>query len=190
MHYGRIASLAAAALTAVVALGTVPIRAAEPAVVELLGMFITICLERFPDDDAVKQFANEKRLEAMTEEHIRHLLGKHPGTGWIHNSPQGRYVLTIEFPPYHTCAIRKADRVAPDFLPPLSQILGNWAARQSGASLRQLPKQEVQIGGMPSQVYKWELDRGPGTKTEGLMAIITNGPNMVETRLARAVGDR
>jgi hypothetical protein len=69
MHYGRIASLAAAALTAVVALGTVPIRAAEPAVVELLGMFITICLERFPDDDAVKQFANEKRLEAMTEEH-------------------------------------------------------------------------------------------------------------------------
>jgi hypothetical protein len=77
--------------------------------------------------------------------------------------------------------------VAPDFLPSFSQVLAGWAATQSGASLKQLPLQERQISGFTSQIYRWELDRGPGMRPEALMAIITNATGMTEVRLARAI---
>jgi hypothetical protein len=187
MCHCRIASCAVAA---VVALGIAPVRAAEPAVVQLVGMFATLCLERFPDDAAVRQFATDHQFDVMPEERLRRLLGTDPGTGWLQNTARGQYVLTIEYPPYHTCAIRKADPVAPDFLPSFSQVLAGWAATQPGVSLKQLPLQERQIGGFPSQLHRWELDRGPDKRPEALMAIITNAAGMVEVRLARAIEER
>jgi hypothetical protein len=39
-------------------------------------------------------------------------------------------LLTVEMPSYHTCAIRKGDSAAPDFLANLSEVLAAWAAKQ------------------------------------------------------------
>lgn len=179
--------LGAAGLAVLVVLGTTPIRAADPATVELVGMFAAICLERFPDDAAVQKFATEQRLDVMPEERLHRLLGTDPGMGWLQNTPRGQYVLTIELPPYHTCAIRKADSTQPDFLGPFGLLLAGWAATQAGASLKQLPVQTPQIGGVPSQLYGWQLDRGPGKQAETLMAIVSNAAGRVEVRLARSI---
>jgi hypothetical protein len=187
MGHGPASRLGGAVLAAIVALSATPARAAEPAVVELVGMFAAICLERFPDDAAVRQFATEKRLDVMPEERLHHLLGTDPGVGWIQNTARGQYLLTIEMPPYHTCAIRKADNAAPDFLAAFSQLLAGWAATQSGVNLKQLPSQTAQVGGFPSQISQWDLDRGPGRQPETLMAIVTNAMSRVEVRLARVI---
>ena len=187
MGHRPISRLKGVALAALVALSATPVRAAEPAAAELIDMFASVCLGKFPDDATVRQFAAEKQLAVMPDDMVRKLLGTDPGQGWIHNTARGRYVLTIEMPPYHTCAIRKADSAAPDFLAAFSLQLAAWAATQSGASLKQSPPQDAEVGGFPTQVYRWVLDRGPGKPAETLMAFVTNATNRVEVRLVRQI---
>jgi hypothetical protein len=188
-HLGHclVSCLGSATLAAFVALSATPVRAVEPAAAELIDLFAGVCLGKFPDDAAIRQFATEKQLAAMPDDTVRQLLGTDPGHGWFHETARGRYLLTIEMPPYHTCAIRKTDSAAPDFLASFSLLLATWAATQSGASLRQLPPQNAQVGGSPTQVYQWVLDRGPGKPTETLMAFVTNATNRVVVRLVRQI---
>jgi hypothetical protein len=149
-----ISRLKGVALAALVALSATPVCAVEPAAVELIDMFAAVCLGKFPDDAAVRQFAAEKQLAVMPDDIVRKLLGTDPGQGWFEDTARGRYVLTIEMPPYHTCAIRKADSAAPDFLTAFSLLLGIWAGTQSGASLKQSPPQNAEVRGSPIQVYQ------------------------------------
>ena len=187
MSHRLISRLGGVALAALVALGATPVRAVEPAAAELIDMFAGVCLGKFPDDAAVRQFASEKRLAVMPDDIVRKLLGTNPGQGWIQNTARGRYFLTIEMPPYHTCAIRKADSAAPDFLAAFSLQLAAWTATQSGASLTQLPPENAEVGGSPTKAYQWVLDRGPGKRAETLMAFVTNATNRVEVRLVRQI---
>jgi hypothetical protein len=76
---------------------------------------------------------------------------------------------------------------APDFLASLSEVLAAWVAEQPVASLKQQPVQTTPVGGLPSQVYEWDLDRGPGKQAETLLAIVTNMTSRVEVRLARVI---
>ncbi len=175
-------------LAALVALGATPVRAVEPAAAELIDLFAGVCLGKFPDDAAVRQFATEKRLAAMPDDTVRQLLGTDPGQGWFQVTALGRYLLTIELPPYHTCAIRKTDGAPPDFLASFSLLLATWAATQSGASLGPLPPQKnAQVGGSATEVNQWVLDRGPGKPAETLMAFVTNATNRVVVRLVRQI---
>jgi hypothetical protein len=187
MGHRLTSSLGVAALAALVMLGAPPVRAADPAAVELVDMFAGVCLEKFPDDTAVRQFATDKGLAVIPDDRLRSMLGTDPGQGWLQNTARGQYVLTIEMPPYHTCAIRKTDSAAPDFLAPLSLLLAAWAGTQPGASLKQLPPQTAQVGGFPAQVHQWVLDRGPGKQAETLMVIVTNATSRVEVRLVRQI---
>jgi hypothetical protein len=187
MGHPHTSRLGAITLAALVALSATAVRAADPAAVELVDMFAGVCLEKFPDDAAVRRFATENRFTVMPDDLLHRLLGTDPGEGWLQNNARGRYVLTLELPPYHTCAIRKADSAAPDFLGSFSLLLAAWAAKQAGASLKQLPPQQAQVGGSPTQVYQWVLDRGPGKQAERLMAFVTNVTSRVEVRLARQI---
>jgi hypothetical protein len=187
MEHRRVSRLGFVWLAVVVALGAAPACAAAPAAVELVEIFARVCLEKFPDDTAVRQFAAEKQLAVMPDDRLHRLLGTDPGEGWIHNTARGQYLLTVEMPPYHTCAIRKGDSAAPDFLANFSEVLAAWAAKQPLASLKQQPVQTTPVGGLLSQVYEWDLDRGPGNQAETLLAIVTNVTGRVEVRLVRAI---
>jgi hypothetical protein len=182
-------SLGVVALIAVLALDATLVRAAEPdpGAVELMDMFAEVCLQKFPDDTAVRQFAAEKRLDVMPAERLHRVLGTDPGEGWLRNTARGQYVLTVEMPPYHTCAIRKTDTKPPDFLVPLSLLLGMWTATLPGATLMQSPVQTAQVSGIPSQFYSWKLNHGPGKQVETLMAIVTTAAGNTQVRLVRQI---
>jgi hypothetical protein len=179
-------SIGGVTLAALVALTAAPLLAAEPAA-ELIDIFAAVCLAKFPDDAAVRQFAIEKQLDAMPDDTVRQLLGTDPGQGWFQDTARGRYLLTLELPPYHACAIRKSDSAAPDFLARFSLLLATWATTQSGASLKQLPTQSAEISGFPTQVHQWVLDRGPDRPAERMMAFVTNATNRVVVRLVRQI---
>jgi hypothetical protein len=177
----------AGALTVFVALGAMPVRAADSAWSEMIDMFAAACLGKFPDDNAVRQLAADKRFAVMPDNMVHQLLGTDPGQGWLQDTARGRYLLTIEMPPFHTCAIRKTDTAAPDFLAPFSLLIGTWAATQSGASLKALPPQNAKVEGYPTEVHQWVVDRGPGKPTETLMMFVTNVDNKVAARLVRQI---
>lgn len=179
--------LGGVALAALAVLSATPVRAVEPAAAELIDMFAGVCLGKFPDDAAVRQFAAEQRLGVMSDEIVRQLLGTDPGQGWFQDTARGRYLLTIELPPYHACAIRKSGDTAPDFLAAFSLLLATWAATQSGTSLKQSPPQNTEVSGFPTQAYLWTLDRGPGKPAETLMALVSNATNRVVVRLVRQI---
>ncbi len=175
------------ALAAVVALNAAPIQAAEGAGAELIEMFAAVCLQKFPDDSAVQQFAADKRLTVMSDTMIHQLLGADPGQGWIQETARGRYLLTIEMPPFHACAIRKTDTTTPDVLAPFSLLLDTWIATQSGASLKALPAQNMKLGGFPTEVHQWIIDRGRGKPAESLMLFVTNATDRFAVRLVRQI---
>jgi hypothetical protein len=181
--------LGAAGLAAVIVLGATPARAddPDPAVIQLLGMFATICLDTFPDDAAVEKLVAERKFDVMAEDRLRRLLGTDPGMGWVLTTGRGQYLLTIELPPYHACAVRKADRTPPDFLGTFGVVVTNWAATQTGANFKQRPMETPQIGSAQSELYSWELDRGPGKPVETLMALISKLPGIAEVRLVRSI---
>jgi len=175
---------------ALVLLGVAPGRA-DPAADELLDIFAGLCFGRFPDETAVRQYASEKGLAVMPAEQLRHLLGTDPGEGWLQNAAQGQYLVTIEMPPYHACAIRKPVSTSPDIVPAFSRVLGAWAAKQPGTSLKEDPPQTVNIDGLPSQAYVWNLERGAGEQVEALMLIVTKVSDLgTEVRLVRSIGNR
>jgi hypothetical protein len=186
MGHRHVSRLAFVWLAAIVMFGA-PARAAAPVAVELVEIFARVCLEKFPDDAAVRQFAAEEQFAVMSDDRLHRLLGSDPGEGWIDHTASGQYLLTVEMPPYHSCAIRKGDSAAPDFLANLSEVLATWASKQPSASLKQQPVQTTQVSGFPSQVYEWDLDRGPGNRAETLLAIVTNVTSRIEVRLVRAI---
>ena len=165
--------------------------AADMAADELVKIFAETCLMRFPDETSIQQYAGGNRLAIMPDEQLHHLLGTDPGEGWLQITARGQYLLTVEMPPYHTCAIRKGDAQQPDFLPILSQTLAAWAAKQTGTNFRETPSMTLNIDGVPSKEYLWELHRSPNEQPEELMAIVSNIPGGVtEVRLVRAIGNR
>jgi hypothetical protein len=165
--------------------------AANPSADELINIFAQPCVTRFPDNAAVERYAAEALLAVMPAERLRRLLGTDPGEGWLQNTARGQYLLTVELPPYHTCAVRKVGPAALNILPAFSRTLGAWVAKQPGASLKDMPAQATTVGGLPSHAYLWTLDRGPGELAESLMVIATDIEGSgTELRLVRAVGNR
>lgn len=175
------------AIAILITLAPLPVGAAEPATVELLDVFAAVCLAKFPDDADVRHYASEKQFDVMAEERLRRLLGTDPGTGWVQKGAFRQYLLTIEFPPYHTCAIRASNAKTPDFVPTFTERIGGWAASQMGARLKGPSRQTASIGGVSSEVYLWELDRGPGKSGETLIAVVPSPPEVTEVRLVRGI---
>ena len=78
----------------------------KQAAADFLRVFLDPCQGKFPDDAAVAQYAKDKDLTAMSAGEVAELLGKDPGVGWVQHDESGTYLLTVEGPPYHACAVR------------------------------------------------------------------------------------
>jgi hypothetical protein len=75
---------------------------------EFVRLFSAYCLKAFPDDEALlKQAANDK-LDPLSPAQVKTMLHKDSGVGWVVGGTGISYVLTLEQPPFHTCALRLA----------------------------------------------------------------------------------
>jgi hypothetical protein len=80
---------------------------ASPAVVEMAAIFEAFCLKAFPDDSAVSQLTKSPGYQALSSQAVAIYLHADPGHGWRFRTTIATYVLTIEDPPYRTCALRR-----------------------------------------------------------------------------------
>jgi hypothetical protein len=72
---------------------------------EYVGLFSSLCLQKFPDDNALSAEASAKG-PAITPEGLKIFLHGDPGQGWTIAGADTKYILTDEAPPYHSCALR------------------------------------------------------------------------------------
>ena len=70
-------------------------------------MFSEVCISDFPDDSKVKAFLKAKSATIMSPTEVQRYLKSDPGQAWYIKTPVALYGVTIEEPPYHTCAIRR-----------------------------------------------------------------------------------
>jgi hypothetical protein len=166
--------------------------AAKPDLIaDALNAFDQICLKRFPDSAAISDFVARNRLQPVSEAEMRGMLGTDPGFGWHLDRPPGPYTLTIELPPYHTCAIRKRFPNQPNVRARLGALLQSWTSAQRGARLKSEPTQSANVGGIDSRVDVFQVAMPGIREAEGMMAIVTpvRGGGS-ELRLARTLGNR
>ncbi len=93
---------------------------AGTALVEAFGLF---CLDCFPGAARVADAA-PVRMQALSPLRTRECLHDDPGCGWLYRAPGGEYVLTIEEPPYHTCAVRRSYARPPRYRLPWLLLTG------------------------------------------------------------------
>jgi hypothetical protein len=73
---------------------------------EFVRLFASYCLKSFPDDAALLKQAEADNLAPLSPAEVRTMLHKDSGAGWVIGGAKLQYVLTVEQPPFHTCALR------------------------------------------------------------------------------------
>jgi hypothetical protein len=144
------------------------------AAAHIIEDFSAPCIESFPDDAAVEAFASEQKLAPMPESEVRRLLGRDPGEGWIGRGQSGIYTLTIEKPPFHTCAVRVPFTGSPDaVIGQYSFVVSLWAATEHDNMASQ-PPISVEIAGHPTVAYVYELTDLGGKPLGRFMLFVTS----------------
>ncbi len=153
--------------------------AAGTALVEAFGLF---CLDRFPGAARVEDAA-PGRIAPMPPARVREYLHDDPGRAWVYRAADGDYVLTIEEPPFHTCAVRRMYAQPPRYRLPWLLQTGLWAAAAGRGPFGPAQPQSIRQGELLIQASARTL---PGAGGDVFMELTTTYPDgRREQRLAR-----
>lgn len=156
---------------------------------ELADLFADFCLKRFPSETALAEGVELKQLRALSPRGVRRFLHDDPGRGWLLETPSDAYVITIEDPPYHACAVRRMYSTTPKFRLAYKLMVKLWAANEGIGPLQGMPirRQMVSGGGIATMDMDFVPDVGGNVK-RGFMAIVTDYPNgQSEIRLVHQI---
>ncbi len=96
---------------------------------DMAGVYGHVCLDAFPDQAAVSQALQGYNADLMSGGEVMAMLHADPGRGWRIATPTARYVVTIEDPPYNTCAVRRMTRVGLPTARPYIAAMNAYAGR-------------------------------------------------------------
>lgn len=77
---------------------------------QMARLFDTLCLRAFPDRADMEKAIGQLDAVPLTEDEVRAMLHDDPGEGWRVRRPEATYLVTVEAPPWHACAIRRMTR--------------------------------------------------------------------------------
>lgn len=156
---------------------------AGTALVEAFGLF---CLKGFPGAARMEDAA-PGRLTPMTPAQVESYLHGDPGRGWTYAADGGTYVLTVEDPPYHTCAVRRSYATPPRYRLPWLLTTQLWAAAAGRGPFQDAKPEVMRQNGLLIEAVARLL---PGEGGDVFMELKTTYPDgHFEQRLARrAIG--
>lgn len=105
----------------------------------MAGLYQRLCLQSFPAADALASALRALDATELTAREVSNYLHADPGHGWRLNLGGARYVLTVEDPPFHTCALRRmtAAGLADDHA--YAEVVRGYAVAH-GLAIKHLPK--------------------------------------------------
>lgn len=163
---------------AMMSLATAPLHAAEPApptdAAQLIDLFDNFCIAKFPDDPALKALAKTRGGVEMTPEQVKIYLHADPGYGWVFRLGSIPYVVTIELPPYQTCAVR---RMTPSGVASVKGYIDavNRYIAANNRTLVGIPPQKSQVpGGGDVTIYPYGVKDASGKATDQFAVFLTN----------------
>jgi hypothetical protein len=157
-----------------------------PQAQELIRHFERLCLDKFPNDDAVAQSLREMGAVAMPAGLVGNVLGG-AGQGWQFQGETGSFVVTLKAVPDRHCAVRTVGEtlLAPDWRPFLRKAAGARKRELSG----DIDYDQPQAGGGISHVFvNMVLTAAP---PENYTLIVEEHPeraqHRVDTRVMRRI---
>lgn len=103
----------------------------DPVSLEMTDLFSSYCLDKFPNDAALDQFAKDQGDAPMTGDEVKRVLHDDPGHGWHLKTALGTYTLTIEAPPYHACGVRRAQKTGLSSAQPYMALVKSYATKNN-----------------------------------------------------------
>lgn len=73
-------------------------------VARMAALYDQVCLNAFPDDDAVAGLMSAQNATELSQEEVKVTMGNDPARAW--RLADGTATVWIEFPPFHTCSVR------------------------------------------------------------------------------------
>ena len=81
-------------------------EALDAQMAEMLAIYREACFGGFPDEPAVAAVMSAHHARDLSQDEVRRYLYDDPGVGWVIAGNTAQFVVTVERPPFHTCAIR------------------------------------------------------------------------------------
>jgi len=158
---------------------------------ELMDVYLDLCLNRFPDAAAFAAGAAARQMRPVPPETVKRYLHDDPGRGWIGASPSGAYVVTIEDPPYHACAVRRMQRPSPTFSTVFQVAVGAWAGMHKIPKLQRLPPVRQTANGATIDAQVEGVAGADGKVVQSFMALVTVYPGgQTEVRMVHVFPPR
>ena len=108
----------------------------------------------------------------MKPEEVKALLHDDPGRGWMLRT-SALHGITIEYPPFSTCAVRRMTPVGVSGVLHYIAAVGSYVTAK-GAKLVNAPVQKRQQNGMDISLYGQALVDASGQPQENFMGLLTN----------------
>ncbi len=154
----------------------------------LVDAFARFCLQRFPNQ-TVTGGNGGNDLVPMTPAQVKQYLHDDPGHGWTYRQDDGEYVVTVEDPPYHACAVRRLYADPPKYRFPYLFAIQTWAIGRNRGPMDFLPRQTGTVNGLTISANLAALPAAGGKPREVFMDITTPYPRVQQTeiRLVRQI---
>ncbi|HEU4550645.1 MAG TPA: hypothetical protein VFS01_13175 [Rhizomicrobium sp.] len=149
---------------------------AAPVSGEFVSLFSDYCLKQFPDDKALTERAAGEGHRPLSPAEVGAFLHVDPGVGWMIAGRETSYVLTVQVPPYHACALRRYSDTPLDGAPFIAAARS--FAAMTGHKLAPPLMRQRDIGGgiISSGIYFQELDEKDKPLSEAFMFFTVRYP--------------
>jgi hypothetical protein len=139
----------------------------------MAALYDEVCLKTFPNDGAVAAAMAAKGAVALKSREIRIYLHDDPGRGWTLADGAAQFVVTVEAPPYHACAVRRTTAAGFADLAPYYAVASPYEQAAGGYS--KIEPADMQIGAISSHATG-EQKVAPDGSAESLF-VFSNTPN-------------
>ena len=115
----------------------------------MTALYDEVCLKDFPKDEAVAAAMTAKGATALKPDEVQIYLHDDPGRGWTIDDGAGKFVVTIEAPPYHACSVR---RQTPSGFPDLATYYAVAAPYEAaaGGGYNKMKPMDMKVGDITS----------------------------------------
>jgi len=142
---------------------------------DMAWVYGTICLGAFPAQPAVQAALAGLHATPMADTDTKSVLDGDPGRGWRLSTKLADYIVTIEDPPYNTCAVRRMTRQGLPTALPYIASLQNYARAKSLLMGQVASLEETLSGGADRQVLATPLGSDPAKQpTQSSMYVSTD----------------
>src|SRR5262249_14206644 len=127
---------------------------------EMVTLFDEVCLKAFPNDAAVAQHLQARHAQQLTPTEVTIYLHEDPGAGWRLAGATAPFVITLEQPPFHTCAIRTL--TAQGGFPSLQPYIDLATRYEAGRSASRQAPVTMNIGNVRTQAMQEDFRAADG----------------------------